>query len=333
VKVLVTGATGFIGANLVRRLLARGDTVRCLIRKPNIAIEGLDVELVKTPLGDKSEQIEGLKRALDGCEGVYHLAGMFDPSPGGLDRMRAVHIFGTRGLLRAAERVGVRRLVICSSSITVGFGDEHNPGDEETPLDPGAVYGVSGALRGYYDPKLQEAQMSLGGVGLEAVVVNPDYILGPWDVKPTSGQLIVTMARQWVPLYPRGGKCFQHVDDCVEGHILAMERGQPGRRYLLGNENLSYKAFMTLIAEVVGRPPPTGPLPTAAISAIGAAGRFASRLDTHRFAGLDVQVLRSMQHKRYRSAARARTELGIPITPVQRAIEEAYSWFRDHNYI
>ena len=330
--VLVTGATGFIGANLVRRLLERGDRVRCLIRKPNLCLEGLDVELVTAPLGDRPEEIAALREAVRGCTGVYHVAGLFDPSPGGQQRMRKVHIYGTRGLLRAAEREGVRRMVVCSSSITVGFGPEGAPADEDAPVDPDPIYGRSGALRDYYNTKLQEEQLSLGWSDVEVVVVNPDYILGPWDVKPTSGQLIVTMAKQWVPFYPRGGKCFQHVRDCADGHILAMDRGTPGRRYLLGNENLSYKAFMGIVAEVVGQRPPAAPLPDVAVRAAGFAGRLGSEIDPHRFAGLDEQVLRSMQQERYRSGARAHTELGVPQTPIREAVEEAYAWFRAHGY-
>ena len=331
-NVLVTGGTGFIGANLVRRLIARGDRVRCLIRKPNVLLEGLDVELVKAPLGDDPEQIEGLARVCDGIEGIYHVAGLFDPSPGGTQRMRQVHVFGTRGLLRAAEKAGVRRIVICSSSVTVGFGEKDAGANEDTYLDPTPVYGKQGALREYHNTKLQEEQLACGWGSVEAVVVNPDFILGAWDVKPTSGQLIVTMAQRFVPFYPRGGKCFQHVRDCADGHILAMERGVPGRRYLLGNENLSYREFMTMVGEVVGTRPPVVPLPNLAIGLAGRVGEIGSRFDAHRFAGLNPHVLRSMQQPRYRSADRAHSELGVPQTPVVEAIEEAYRWFVDHGY-
>jgi dihydroflavonol-4-reductase len=331
-KVLVTGATGFIGANLVRRLVERGDEVTCLIRKPNLCLEGLDVRLLTAPLGDRPEEIAALRLAIRGCEGLYHVAGLFDSSPGGLARMRQVHIYGTRGLLRAAEREGVRRAVICSSSVTVGIGTRAAPGDEETLLNPDVIYGRSGALRDYYNTKIQEEELALGWSDLEVVVVNPDYIIGPWDVKPTSGQMILTMAKHWVPLYPRGGKCFQHVRDCADGHILAMDRGTPGRRYLLGNENLSYQEFMGLVASVVGQRPPVLPMSRSVIQLAGVAGRVGRNINPHRFVGLDTQVLQSMQQERYRSGLRAREELGVPATPVRTAIEEAYTWFREHGY-
>lgn len=331
-KVLVTGGTGFIGANVVRHLLARGDEVVCLVREPRKALEGLDVTLAKVPLVETPAGIDDLARAMDGCEGVYHVAGIFDPSPGGGDRMRQVHVYGTRALLRAMEKAGARRMVLCSSSITVGFGGLDAPGDEDSPLDPDAIYGRSGALRDYHDTKLQSEQIALGWSGLEVVGVNPDFILGAWDVKPTSGQLVLTMARRFVPVYPRGGKCFQDADDCAQGHLLAMDRGTPGRRYLLGNENLSYRAFMDIVAEVVGQRRPLLPLPGVVTAVAGAVGARLQRLDAHRFAGLDPNVLRSMQQPRYRTARRSFEELGVPRTPIREAVRKAWTWFQAHGY-
>lgn len=330
-KVLVTGGTGFIGANVVRHLLARGDEVRCVVRSssPNLCLDGLDVARVQVDLTDG----EGLRRALDGVEGVYHLAGVFDPSPQGRALMEAVHVDATRGLCDAALAAGVRRLVLCSSSVTVGFGSLSRPGDEDTPFeDLDAVYGVDGPLRWYYDTKLRSEQLarSYVGRGLETVIVNPDYIIGAWDIKPTSGALIVTMCKRWLPVYPRGGKCFQDADDCAEGHLLAMQRGTPGRRYLLGNENLSYRELMGMVAEVAGVRAPALPMPRALSEVAGLVGALGSRLDAHRFAGLDRYVLRSMAQVRYRSGRRAADELGVPRTPVREAIEKAVRWFRDH---
>lgn len=331
-KVLVTGGTGFIGANVVRHLLARGDEVVCLVRKPRMALAGLDVTLVQAPLVETPAGIEALARAMDGCEGVYHVAGIFDPSPGGTDRMREVHVYGTRALLRAMERAGVRRMVLCSSSITIGFGTRDAPGDEDTPLDADAIYGRGNALRAYHDTKLQAEQLALGWQSLEVVGVNPDFILGAWDVKPTSGQLVLTMARRFVPVYPQGGKCFQDAGDCALGHLYAMDRGTPGRRYLLGNENLSYRAFMGIVADVVGQRPPVLPLPTFATALAGRVGSRLQRVDAHRFAGLDPNVLRSMQQPRYRTAARAFDELGVPRTPIRDAVQKAWDWFQAHDY-
>lgn len=333
-KVLLTGGTGFIGANVARHLIERGHEVVCLTRKssPGLCLEGLPITTDQTPLSD----LEGLKRLLDGVEDVYHLAGVFDPSPTGKDLMNAVHVDGTRNLCEAGLASGVRRLLLCSSSVTVGFGPLDAPGDEDTPMpDLDELYGRDGPLRWYHDSKKDSEDLVRAYVerGLETVIVNPDFIIGAWDIKPTSGQLVLTMAKRWVPIYPKGGKCFQDADDCALGHILAMEQGQPGRRYLLGNENHSYRDFMGIIGDVVGRRPPLIPLPRRAAEVAGLVGAIGSRFDAHRFAGMDRHVLRSMGKARYRSGDRAVNELGVPRTPLNVAVEKAYRWFGEHGYL
>jgi dihydroflavonol-4-reductase len=321
----VTGATGFVGANVVRALLARGWSVRCVVRTPNLCIDGLPVEVLRVSLGDT----DALVAAMDGCDGVMHLAGIFDPGPGGEEAMRSLHVDATRCLLAAAQRADVRRFVLCSSSITVGFGPLDAPGDEDSPLDADAIYGRTGPLRAYHDSKA-EAERLVAQAG--GVIVNPDFVLGPWDVKPTSGQLVCTMARGWVPVHPRGGKCFIDAGDCAIGHVAALEHGVPGRRYLLGNHNVSYAAFMSLVATALGRRPPVLPVPDTAIAAAGFAGRWLQRLDPHRYAGLDGALLRAMQQPRYRSGRRAQVELGVPVTPLETTIAETVRWFREHGY-
>jgi dihydroflavonol-4-reductase len=327
VEILLTGATGFIGANVVRLLLAEGHRVRCVVRQPNRCTAGLDVALLPLPLRDRPAEIDALARAMEGCDGVMHLAGLFDPSPGGADRMREVHVDATRALLAAARAAGVPRFLTCSSSITVGFGPLSAPGDEDSPLDADLIYGTSGALRAYHDTKLEAEGLTAAWTGGVGVTVNPDFIIGPWDTKPTSGQLILSMGRGWVPVYPRGGKCFQGAEDCARGHLLALQRGVHGRRYLLGSHNLSYRAFMEMVAQVVGRRRPLLPLPRALSAAAGAAGALLQRADPHRFAGLDRRVLGAMQQARHRIDARARAELGLRPGPLEPAIEACWRWF------
>ncbi len=322
---VITGATGFVGANLARVLISRGDRVRCIVRKPNLCIEGLPVEVVRVDLGDAA----GLEAAARGSDGVMHVAGTFDPGPGGEARMREVHVDAARALLGAARRADVPFLY-CSSSITTGYGPRDRPGDEDTPVDADRVYGRAGPLRTYYETKRDGEGLTAAGGGY---IVNPDFVLGPWDVKPTSGQLLLSMARHPVPFYPRGGKCFVDAQDCAWGHVLAIERGTPGRRYLLGNHNLSYREFLSEAARVVGRSAPSVPIPNLALRAAGTAGRGLQRVDAHRFAGLDPVLLLAMQEQRYRSGARARAELGLPITPLDTTLRRTLAWFREHGYL
>ena len=324
-KYLVTGATGFLGANLARALLAAGHDVVAIVRQPNRLTAGLPITLVTPALDD----LDALTAAAAGCDGIFHLAGTFDPGPGGEARMRALHVDATRTLLEVARRRSAR-MVTCSSSITVGYGSLESPGDEDTPIDVDRVYGRSGPLRTYHDSKRLSEQLTADAGG---IVVCPDYVLGAWDVKPTSGQLLLTIARGWIPVYPTGGKCFIDAEDCAVGHLLAMERGAPGRRYLLGNHNLSYRTFMGACARLAHRPGPLLPLPSLVARAAGVTGRALQRFDPHRFAGLDPDVLLAMQQARYRSGRRAWSELGVPRRPIEVSIEAALAWFRAHGYV
>ncbi|MFZ5477671.1 MAG: NAD-dependent epimerase/dehydratase family protein, partial [Myxococcota bacterium] len=260
---------------------------------------------------------------------ILHVAGIFDPGPGGEALMRALHVDATRALLEARAKAGVPKFLLCSSSITVGFGPREAPGDEDTPLDVDRIYGARGALRVYHDSKLDSERMTAEAGG---VIVNPDYVLGAWDVKPTSGQLLVQIAKGWVPTYPQGGKCFVDADDCALGHLYAVDRGVPGRRYLLGNHNLSYREFMTLCADVTGRRKPIVPVPRIALAAAGRAGSLLQRVDAHRFAGLERHVLLAMQQERYRSGRRSWDELGVPRTDMRVTVEKAFRWFKDRGY-
>ena len=325
-RCLLTGGTGFVGANVARHLIAAGHAVRCLVRKPNLCIEGLPVELRTADLLD----VEALAREADGCDAILHVAGTFDPGPGGAERMLSLHVDATTALMRAAERAKVPKFLFCSSSITVGFGPLEAPGDEDSPLDADRIYGRTGPLRAYYDSKIEAERRVLGGGG---VVVNPDYVLGAWDIKPTSGQLLLTLAKGPVPFHPRGGKCFVDADDCAAAHLLALTRGRPGRRYLLGNHNVSYRDFMALCAGVAGRSPPRIPVPDLALQLAGRAGALLQRRDPHRFAGLDRHVLLAMQQGRYRDGRRAREELGMPVTPLAESVRKAWDWFGAHGYL
>lgn len=327
VRVLVTGGSGFLGANVVRHLLDVGDEVRCTLRRTSKAttLEGLPITRVEAELTDR----EALARAIDGCDVVMHVAGLYDPGPGGEDRMREIHVDASAAILDAAAMVGVRRVVLCSSSITVGFGPKDRPGDEDSPLDPDATYGVEGPLRTYHDTKRAEEAMAARD-DVDVVIVNPDYVIGAWDVKPTSGALILASMRRWIPVYARGGKCFVDADDAAAAHRLAAERGVRGQRYLLGAHNLSYREFQDATAHVIGRRPPMIPLSRRLVRA---ADRVIGAVPAPPAVQGGVRLLGAMQQERYRSGRRAIAELGMPVSPIEVSIEKAARWFRDHGYV
>ncbi len=331
--VFVTGGTGLLGSNLVRHLVERGDRVRVLVRasSPGLGLSGLPVRRVRVDPFDRA----ALGRALRCVSGGSPCAGGFDAGRGGAERMHRVHVEMTRALIDAALEVGARRLLYVSSSITVGFGPREAPGDEDTPLgDLDALYGVDTPVRAYHDTKAAGEALVLGQAarGLEGVVVCPDYVLGPWDVKPASGAIVLAVARRRVPLAPPGGKCFVAATDCAVAMRNALVRDVAGRRFLLGAENRTYLEILSEIAEVVGRPPPRGTLPPALARAAVGGGRLVRRLVPGRFPFLDPEVLSGTFTERYRSGARARAELGLPGTPIRAAIQAAWDWFRAHGY-
>lgn len=305
--VAVTGATGFIGFNLVRHLLAEGVAVRCLGRRSRPELDALGVEVCVVDLCNA----DALERALAGVTAVMHVAGHF----GAPAAMEQANVATTDALVWASGRAEVQRFLYCSSSVTVGFGPREQPGTEATPLDP-QVYGT-GQLRAYYETKQRAEQLTLAAKSLEPVVVNPDYIIGPWDFGPTSGQILVELARG-LRFYPQGGKCFQAVDDCVRGMVAALERGRAGQRYHLGGHNLSYRQLLEMAAPIVGVAPPRWPLPH------GLAARMAPLL------GYEAGSIRAMALDRYRSGTKAERELGITSRPLEPAIAEAVQWFREH---
>ena len=245
--IFVTGGTGFLGLNLVRLLLERGRQVRLLVRPASSRI-GLDERAIEFVEGDVTDA-RSLREALRGCEEVYHVAGWVQVSPWGRSAAWRVNVEGTRNVCAAALAGGVRRVVHTSSIATIGRGTLARPADETTPWNLGAENIP------YYASKVaaEEAVLEHVGRGLDAVIVNPTYLVGPWDVKPSAGRALIYTARRRLRFFPsRGGINYADVRQAATGHLLAMERGRAGERYILGGENLTFEAYVCRIAAAAG---------------------------------------------------------------------------------
>lgn len=307
----VTGGTGFVGANLVRALLARGLRVRALARKGAdlTNLKGLDVELVE---GDLSRP-----KGLEGARWVFHVAADYrlwapDPRP-----MYEANVQGTINVIEAAK--GAERVVVCSSVAAV------KPPRDRTPADETHEYGsVEEVISDYKKSKyLGELEALKRG----AVVVNPAAPIGPYDIKPTpTGRIVLDFIKGDLPSYIDTGLNVVHVADVAEGHWLAARKGKPGQRYILGGENLTFKQILDLLAEVTGKPAPRFKTPYAVAYAFGAVeSALAGAFGFTPRAPLDA--VRMARHYMWFSSEKARRELGYAPRPAKEALRDAARYF------
>ena len=330
---LVTGATGFIGGNLARALWARGEDVRALVRPSanDLAIRETGVTQVTGDLLD----VESVRRAAAGCETVYHCAATYSfwsPRPREVYRS---NVAGTVNLLDSARRAGVRRVVFTSSVSTIGIPENGSSGParlgaEEMPPRPALLIGD------YKQSKYATEQLALAANddNMEVVVVNPCAPVGEWDVKPTpTGQIPLSFARGKAPGYIATGMNLVDVADVAEGHILAMERGVPGERYILGHRNLTLKEIFDILSKITGRRAPGIRIPHWAILGIAYIDEFIEGSLLRRPPAVPVEAIKITRHPMYVSSGKAVSELGLPQSPVETALEKAVRWFRDHGYI
>lgn len=326
-KILVTGATGFVGSHIVRKLLNLGHRVRILRRKTSSTkmLKGLATE---TAIGDVTDR-NSVFEAVQGCEGVFHVAGNVSFWTPNNEIQKKINIDGTRHVVEACLASKVKRLVHTSSIAALGFAPEGRLGDEALK------YNWWPYRLNYCDTKFLGEEEVRQGIkkGLDAVIVNPSVIFGPGDLNLNGGALVFQMARRKVPGYLRkGGCCVCDVEDVAEGHLQAFIKGRTGERYILGGDNYRWKDLMTLIAQVVGVPPPRIPLPASIQWATGYAMNWISRV-TKKEPVMTPELVRISNIECYFSSEKAVRELGYTITPFRETIKKTYEWYRENGYL
>jgi dihydroflavonol-4-reductase len=326
IRTFVTGATGFVGANLARLLLQEGYEVRVLVR-PNSRLDnlqGLDIEMIK---GDLNEP--DLYRKIQGCQVLFHVAAHYSLWQSDRDALYHNNVLGTRNVLAAARQAGIERTIYTSSVAAIGVGKPGMIVDEthQSPVEE---------LVGYYKKSKylaeQEATQAVKK-GQNIVIVNPSSPIGPMDIKPTpTGDIILRFLRRQMPFYLNTGLNFIDVRDVAKGHLLALEKGKTGERYILGNQNLTLKALFDILAQITGLSAPQKSIPAwLPLSLAWIDEQILAPLGKPPSIPLDG--VRMAHQPMYYDASKAVRELGLPQTPITTALKDAVNWFVAQKYV
>jgi len=319
-RVFVTGGTGFIGANVVRSLLAAGYQVRALVRphscRDNLA--GLDLELVTGDLTDPE-----LAAHLRGCRAALHVAAHYSLWQRDRDLLYRCNVLGTRHFFAAARQAGVERVVYTSSVAAIGV-KSGSVADETYQSPPDQLIGAYKQSKYWAE---QEAHAAIAQ-GQDIVIVNPSSPIGPYDLKPTpTGDIILRFLQRRMPAYVNTGLNFVDVRDVARGHVLALERGRTGDRYILGHQNLTLKALLDRLATLTGLPAPTRSLPLwLPLGVAWVDEKILARLG--KTPSVPIDGVRMSAEPMYYSAAKAVQELGLPQSDLDLALTAAVDWLR-----
>ena len=324
---LITGATGFIGSAVARELTDKGEKIRCLVRESSNMknLDGLPVEIA---IGDIRD-IDSVQRALKGCDRVYHLAAVYAnwlPDPGVMYRINEE---GTRSVLTACRKAGIQKTVYCSSVAALGAHGK-------TPADESAQFNLNSTKDHYYISKYRAEQVALefARIGLPVVIVNPSGPIGPRDIAPTpTGALIINLLKGKFPGYVDGGINLIDVTDCARGIVAAMEKGQTGEKYILGNRNVSIKEYFDLIVQVAGKgKSPSLRIPGWMAVLSGFGYQILARI-TGKPPVTSASWARVCSHYSWWDCTKARENLGLRQRPLEESIGEAIEWFKKNEYL
>ncbi len=324
-RILVTGATGFIGARLLARLAVECDDLVVLRR------EGSSVEAIKNikfteVIGDVTD-IDAVRKAVQGCDYVFHVAASVSYWDKLKKKQYETNVIGTRNVVTACIESKVKRLVHTSSVVAIGYKDGGALANENTE------YNLAPHKIGYCDSKREAEAEVLSGVrkGLDAVIVSPGAVFGAGDLRRYKGNLYG--GRVWIHrFYVGGGISTVDVDDVVEGHIRAWRDGKIGERYILSNENLTFKEISEIIGDELGWPKPTVKIPTVVVFTVAFLATVFSRL-TRTKPAVTIPLAKFTRVKLFYSNEKARRELGMTFKPLRESIKNAVVWYRQRGLL
>lgn len=324
---MVTGATGFIGSHITRKLVERGERVKVLVRKTSNTknIDSLDVEKVYGDVGSP----DSLRAAFSGCDTLYHTAGFVSFKKSDYQKMIDVNVKGSSNVLAAAMDEGVSRVLFTSSVAAIGVESDGSPVTEATEYD---LYSKE---IGYMNCKYlaeKEAKRFVQN-GLHVVILNPSVVLGPGDIYLSSSGSVLWFCKKKFPGYMDGTFNVVDVEDVAEGHLLAAEKGKSGERYILANENVDVQGYFALLQKVTGVPAPRMkiPYPFAYTTAFLLERLFGFSFPN--YSSLDLDSIKLSKYNWHADSSKAERELGFTTTPVEETIRKTVEWFRENGYL
>lgn len=326
-KAFVTGATGFLGSHVARTLADQGANLRLLVR-PTSNLKNLQGLNADTAVGDLRDPAS-FEKAISGCDTVFHVAADYRLWVRDPNEMYRSNVDGTRAVLEAARKQGVRRVVYTSSVATIGFTSDGLPADEESPVSLADMIGH------YKQSKYMAEQVAMeaGRSGLLVVTVNPTTPIGEQDVKPTpTGRIIVDFLKRKFPAYVETGLNLVDVRECAKGHVAALEKGKTGERYILGGQDLTLKQILDKLGQITGLSSPTIKLPYVFAFAAGVVDEAITGMLLRREPRATVDTVRMGKKKMFASSAKAQRELGWKTVPVDDALKRAVDWFLANGY-
>lgn len=321
-KVFVTGSTGFVGANLVRLLLQQGYQVKVLVR-PNSCLSNIDSLNLEVARGDLNDP--NLSQLMKGCQALFHVAAHYSLLQSDKELLYRNNVLGTRNVLRCARDAGIEKTVYTSSVAAIGVGKNGVPVNETHQSRVEKLIGYYKQSKYYAE---QEAVKAIKQ-GQNIVIVNPSTPIGAWDIKPTpTGEIILRFLNRQMPFYLDTGLNLIDVQDVAWGHLLALEKGRTGDRYILGNQNLSLKEILDKLSGITGLTAPRYTIPyfipyTVAWieeKILAPMGRKPT---------VAIDGVRMAQQKMYYDATKAVTELGLPQSSIDSSLARSVSWFQD----
>ena len=325
-RVFVTGGTGFIGSHVVRSLLQEGYQVTALVRPDsNLSnLQGLAVDIVKGDLNNPN-----IWEQMQGCEYLFHVAAHYSLWQKDRDLLYINNVEGTRNILAAAQKAGIKRTVYTSSVAAIGVGKLRQVVDE-TYQSP-----VEKLVGDYKKSKFLAEQVAISAVnqGQDIVIVNPSSPIGPLDIKPTpTGEIILRFLRREMPAYVDTGLNFIDVRDVAKGHLLALQKGKSGDRYILGHQNLSLKQLLEQLSQITNLPAPQTSIPAwIPLTVAWVEEKILAPLG--KTPTVPIDGVRMAQQPMYYDASKAIRELGLPQSPLNIALKDAVDWFVSNGYV